>query len=241
MTTPPINKKRELALVIPVYNEKACVAGVVKDWLRTLASLGIDFELLVLDDGSTDGTKEELDQFRVNDRITVTRKVNSGHGAAILLGYQLTSERAEWVFQADSDGEILPEYFKALWERRNAYDALLGARTGREQSAARKLISLVSRAAVRLLFGAAITDVNIPYRLIRAELLNRIIREIPPGTFAPNIFISAILTREHAKVFNLPVPNAGRNTGTPTLVKGRLWKAAALSFLQLARFRLKTP
>lgn len=71
--------------------------------------------------------------------------------------------------------------------------------------------------------------------------VNRIIREIPPGTFAPNIFISAILTREHARVFNLPVPNTGRNTGTPTLVKGRLWKAAALSFLQLARFRLKTP
>ena len=88
----------ELALVMPVYNEEACVAGVVRAWLEVLGGLGIDFRMIVLNDGSRDRTAEVLAQYAGDARIEAVNKPNSGHGPTILEGYRRAVELADWVF-----------------------------------------------------------------------------------------------------------------------------------------------
>jgi glycosyltransferase involved in cell wall biosynthesis len=229
--------RKELLLVMPVYNEEACIAGVVASWRDTLAGLGIDFGMIVLNDGSRDGTMERLARFRDDPRVEVVDKPNSGHGPTILTGYGMAVDRAEWVFQVDSDNEMPPAHFGALWARRGEFDALFGTRAGRVQGAGRKLISLVSRATASAMFGRGVTDVNTPYRLIRAGLLAPIVRAIPGDTFAPNILVSALLAAGGARILNLPVPHEGRKTGTVSIVRWRLWSAAFRAFRQIVRFR----
>lgn len=233
MTNPA--KKHELALVMPVYNEEECIVAVVHAWRDELSRLGIDFLMLILNDGSRDNTARQLARFETDDRIRVIDKENSGHGPSILLGYRLAESQACWVFQTDSDDEMSPRHFHELWRRRDRYDALFGARHNREQGAGRKFITQVSRMTVRLLFEAGVKDVNTPYRLIRSPLLKQIVDIIPPDTFAPNLVISGAVAMAGGRILNLPVPHQGRRTGSVSIVKWKLWSAARRSFFQTVK------
>lgn len=229
----------ELALVMPVYNEEACIKAVVDSWLAELDRLGIDFRMIILNDGSRDATATKLALFSTNGRIQVINKENSGHGPTILQGYRLAIAQAEWVFQVDSDDEMEAAHFESLWKLRGEYAALFGFRSGRQQNAGRRLISSVSRLSVNLLFGRGVVDVNTPYRLIRSNALKKIVAMIPDDTFAPNILISGALAASRQPVLNLPIPHEGRKSGQVSIVKWRLWKAAACSLLQTLVFRFK--
>jgi len=227
----------DLALVMPVYNEEECIADVVKAWRQVLAGLGARFLMIVLNDGSKDSTAKVLAPFSGDPAVKVINKPNSGHGPTILEGYGLAVDLAHWVFQCDSDNEMAPDSFPALWEKRRDYDALFGYRAGRKQGLGRKVISLGSRATVRLLFQRGVEDVNTPYRLIRSDILRPIIAQIPRDTFAPNVIISGAIARAGLRILNVPVPHQSRKTGTVSIMKWKLWKAAFRSFWQTLRCR----
>ncbi len=228
----------ELALVMPVYNEQECIASVVESWRHVLTEWGVDFLMIVINDGSRDATGAIL-QALPYDRLRVLHQANCGHGPAILRGYREALGAAPWVFQCDSDNEMPPEAFPRLWQVRERYDAVLGYRQARHQSRGRKFISLCSRATVRLAFGAGVRDVNAPYRLLRADVLRPIVDRIPPDTFAPNVIISGALAHAGARICNLPVPHCPRRTGAVSIVKWKLWKSAFRSFGQAVSFRLR--
>jgi dolichol-phosphate mannosyltransferase len=229
----------ELTVVMPVYNEQECIVGVVRSWLEELSRLGIDFTIIVLNDGSTDGTKEELSQFGEDQRLCIIDKQNSGHGPTILMGYARAVQLSEWVFQVDSDDEISPGCFYDLWSRRHAYDALFAVRTSRRQGVGRRIISAVSRFTVSLIFGKGVEDVNTPYRLIRSLLLMDLLVGVPVDTFAPNILISGMLVQTHARILNFSVPHTGRKTGATSIVRYKLWRAALRSFVQTIVFAVQ--
>lgn len=237
MTGGPAAHPDSLALVMPVFDEEACIAGVVRSWIDTLSAVGMPFEMIVLDDGSRDGTRRALDPFRSDPRVVLVEKENGGHGPTILAGYAMAVGRAAWVFQTDSDDEIRAAHFRALWDRRDGFDALFGTRRGRVQKGDRRLLSAASRATVRFLYGSGVDDPNTPYRLMRSEVLRPLLAGIPPDTFAPNLVISGLLARGGARILNLPVPHDGRRTGSGSLVNRRLWKGAVRAFLQLVRLR----
>jgi glycosyltransferase involved in cell wall biosynthesis len=90
----------DLAVVMPVYNEEACIAGVVRSWRDLLDTLQIEYRLIVLNDGSKDGSATALAAFGDNPRIEVVNKPNAGHGPTILFGYRRAVKIAEWCFSA---------------------------------------------------------------------------------------------------------------------------------------------
>src|SRR5438067_1838594 len=112
----------DVIVVMPVYNEADCIVSVVRSWLSVLEKERLNFQLLVLNDGSTDATGGVLAQFSTDSRVQVINKHNSGHGPTILMGYRWAGERASWVFQVDSDDEIAAEEFVVLWRRRHEQD-----------------------------------------------------------------------------------------------------------------------
>ena len=129
--------------------------------------------------------------------------------------------------------------FHLLWEPRNDYDALFGIRSGRVQDGQRKLISACSRLAVKTLFGKGVTDVNVPYRLIRSGLLKIIVEQMPDDTLTPNVIISGAVSAAGARIYNCPVPHENRKTGTVSIVKFKLWKAVLRAFWQVLWCRPK--
>ena len=227
----------ELAVIIPVYNEEEIIQEVLDDWSRELERLGITYKISVYNDGSKDRTAEILGTYSSHkENIVVHNKENSGHGPTVLLGYRENSD-TEWIFQIDSDGEIGPESFQTLWERRASYDLLLGRRIERRSGVFRTSLSFFARLAVLIFYGSEIHDVNSPFRLMRGELFKEMFFKIPDGTFAPNVILSGAASRAGLRILEHPVHYAARKTGEVSLRKMRLLRAAFRSLFQTIKFR----
>lgn len=224
-----------LTVVMPTYDEEASIRGVVEQWTATLDALGVAYELRVYDDGSRDGTGAILEALAAaHPTVVAVRHANRGHGPTILRGYH--EARGEWVFQVDSDDEMSPEHFGAVWDRRHEADLVLGYRTGRASTAVRQLVTAGSRLAVRLLFGAALRDVNTPFRLYRRTALAQLLRTVPMDTFAPNVILAGLAVRSGLRVFEVPVPHRARRAGTSSIAGARrLLGVSATALVQTVR------
>ena len=83
---------------------------------------------------------------RENPLLVPLTKENGGHGAAILYGYRYSIEHgADYIFQTDSDGQTLPEEFGQFWQRRKAYEMVIGHRKGRQDGASRVFVTKMLR------------------------------------------------------------------------------------------------
>lgn len=215
---------------MPAYNEEGAIRDVVTAWNAQLAELGVGYEVRVYDDGSRDATGDMLETLaRDLPNVVAIRQVNRGHGPTILRGYR--EARGRWVLQVDSDDEMDPKVFPNVWAERDA-DLVIGYRVGRKAPLARKIITTVSYWTVRLLFGAGVRDVNIPYRLYRRELLADLLPLVPPEAFAPNVILAGLALRRGRRVVEVPVPFRERHSGASHIVRWRMWRAAATSFAQ---------
>lgn len=228
---------KDVTVVMPVYNEEACINEVIDDWKEALNKLPVTYSLLVLNDGSRDNTAGKLAQYHNDPAVTVINKQNSGHGPTILAGYRLATQSSHWVFQVDSDNEMRAQYFQKLWQERNGCAAVFGIRSAREQALPRRIVSFISRMAVDLCYGRGVKDVNCPFRLMRADILKQLLERIPPDTFAPNVAIAGLFVLKGRPVKNIAVPHSNRQTGEVSIKKWKLFKAAVTSFAQTIRIR----
>ncbi|MEC8767434.1 MAG: glycosyltransferase family 2 protein [Actinomycetota bacterium] len=208
---------KDVAVVIPVFNEEKLIGECINEWLNVLDSVNLNYEILIIDDGSSDATISIVERYRDNQNIQLIIKQNEGHGPTILAGYKRAVGIAEWVFQADSDNEINPNQFSALWSRRQGQDAVIAWRQGRDQTTVRRLVTFFARVTTKVLFRCHLRDVNIPFRLIRSETLTILLEKIPSDTFAPNIALSGALSLMNFQVEECPVVFNERIVGESSL------------------------
>ena len=221
----------KLTVVIPVYNEAGSIGVVLDSWLGVLRSLGVDFKIIALNDGSKDNSLIILrDLASRNREVEVINKPNSGHGPTILQGYR--SAVSEWIFQVDSDNEMDASHFPPLWEKRSNYDLILGRRADRQSPLVRQAVTAVSRLAVWTFYGLGVMDVNAPYRLYRTEKFREVFARIPADTFAPNVVLSGYAAKHRLRILEIPVPARPRTTGEVSIKKWKLFRAALKSLLQ---------
>ena len=209
---------KDVAVVIPVFNEEKLIGECIDEWLNVLDSVNLNYEILIIDDGSSDATISIVERYGDNQNIQAIIKQNEGHGPTILAGYKRAVGIAEWVFQADSDNEISPNQFSALWSRRQGQDAVIAWRQG--------------------LFRCHLRDVNIPFRLFRSETLTILLEKIPSDTFAPNIALSGALSLMNFQVEECPVVFNERIVGESSLSNlGALRKGgrALLELIKISR------
>ena len=208
---------KDVAVVIPVFNEEKLIGECINEWLNVLDSVNLNYEILIIDDGSSDATISIVERYRDNQNIQLIIKQNEGLGPTILAGYKRAVGIAEWVFQADSDNEISPNQFSALWSRRQGQDAVIAWRQGRNQTTVRRLVTFFARVTTKVLFRCHLRDVNIPFRLIRSETLTILLEKIPSDTFAPNIALSGALSLMNYQVEECPVVFNERIVGESSL------------------------
>ncbi len=228
----PVSGGETVTLIMPAYNEDARIEAVLTEWLRELDSLRINYALWVYDDGSTDQTPQIVNNLsRTHSRLICRRHENRGHGPTVLRGYHEAD--GDWVFQADSDGEVSAEYFRELWSRRQDYDLLLAYRVGRNSNLSRRVLSWAARKAISLFFSVQVRDVNVPFRLIRTTCLKQQLTSIPEGTLAPNVFLSGLVGKSGGRIYEHPVAHQG--SGSSSISTAGVVRFACVSLWQAVR------
>lgn len=216
----PPNRNPTLSVVMPCYNESAHLEATLKEWLGRLREEIPSFELVVINDGSTDGCGRLLDTLRKENReLRVIHQLNSGHGRAVRRGYELA--RGQFVLQVDPSGRFEIDDFLRMWAERAKYRLILGARTHRLDRWAKQIVPSSLRRAVRLLFHVSLRDPNTPFRLVRRDWLQEALAWLPQGGCGANLCLAALSAAEAPdEVLEIPVPFRFRPHGRTAMGLG---------------------
>jgi glycosyltransferase involved in cell wall biosynthesis len=167
--------RESISVFFPAYNDEATIAGLVGDALSVLPSLTEDFEVIIVNDGSTDGTAAVLDELaRADSRVrAVHHETNRGYGGALRTGF--ASATKELVFYTDGDGQYDVRELALLRPLlTEGVDIVNGYKLKRADSLQRKALGAAYNRLAHLLFSIPIRDVDCDFRLIRRRVVERV-------------------------------------------------------------------
>jgi glycosyltransferase involved in cell wall biosynthesis len=227
-----------LTVVMPVYNEVESIAAAIEDVRRNVFSIVPSAGLLLVDDGSRDGTAQRLDSIAAADpqHIQIIHQKNGGHGAALMAGLDVAT--GEYVLLVDSDAQIPLSGFEPAWQWIPSFDAVLGMRSQREDPFTRCALSRAIRWFVNGFFGVSLRDANCPFKIVRRSIWTILRPQLPLATLAPSLFLAIFIQRRHYTSKEIVVAHRPRLYGRSKIRHARLLWFCFRAFGQLLHFRL---
>ena len=226
----------EITFLIPAYNEARTIGEV----LDRIAALGLDFEAVVVDDGSTDDTPDIVaSHAQSSERVRLLRKPNGGKGSALRHG--IPHCRGDIVVIQDADMEYDPGDVPALIDpiKRQAADVVYGSRLsgGRPQRAymfwhlvGNRFLSLMTG----LMFNTTITDMETGYKAFRGEVLKELY--LTENHFGIEPEITGEICRRGLRIYEMPIAYYGR---TYDEGKNITWRDGFRAIYVLMRTRIR--
>jgi glycosyltransferase involved in cell wall biosynthesis len=204
----------DISAVLPAFNEEANLEQSVGRMAAALAAQARAFEVIVVDDGSRDGTAAVLERLKsVHPGLRVVRHpLNRGYGAALRSGF--AAARYSWVFLMDADNQFDPADVAALLARAADADIVAGYRRQRRDPLPRRLNAWAFFTLVTILFGRLARDVNCAFKLMRRELLERMELHSEGALINTEVFVLA--RQLHARVVEVPIQHYPRTSGRQT-------------------------
>jgi glycosyltransferase involved in cell wall biosynthesis len=201
----------ELSLVYPVFDEAENIGVVLDECLRLAPKLSRDFEIVVVDDGSRDGSARIIEERRRGDpRIRVIRHAsNRGYGAALHAG--LREARGELVFFSDADLQFDLEELATLLAHARDFDIVAGYREHRRDPWPRRLIGWSWSALVRALFDLRVRDIDCAFKVFRRHVIDAIPIESIGAFINTEILVRASNAR--FRIHQVPVTHRRRRFG----------------------------
>lgn len=229
---------KKLSILIPVYNEEKTLIQVL-EMVSSADSSGLEKELIIVDDGSTDGTREilnALDSSKYSARIYFHER-NQGKGAALRTAQTYASGDIIMIQDADLEysPEEYPELLKPILEGKA--DVVYGSRlTGAKVSRAFKFTHYIGNKVLSLLtnmlYDATLTDMETCYKVFKAEVFKRVNIKSNRFDFEPEI--TAKVLKQGVRIYELPISYYGRDYAEGKKIT---WKDGFAAIWALIRFR----
>ncbi len=200
-TEPVAREESEVAadvvVVIPAFNERNGVGGTVDRARAALTQASVPFEIIVVDDGSTDGTGQEA---AARDARVITQPENVGYGAALKAG--IRESTAPLIVIIDADGTYPPEAIPRLVELSEQAAMVVGARTMRDRSIPieRRPGKWILARLASYLAARPIPDLNSGLRVMRRSVLSQFLHILPAGFSFTTTVTLALLSTGHRVV-----------------------------------------
>jgi dolichol-phosphate mannosyltransferase len=240
MATAPLNPSVAsapapfLSLVIPLYNEAQNVAPVVKEAAEVLASLNRDYEILLVDDGSTDATAMEIAAAcrRIPGCVALPLSLHAGQATALLAG--LWAARGTLIATMDGDGQNDPRDLPPLLAlvESGACDFACGWRVDRHDSPGRRVMSRIANIVRRAILRDRVHDAGCQLRVFRRE----VVAALQPMELMQS-FVPALIVAGGFRVAETPVRHRVRRGGQSKYGLHNLWWRPAVAMVVL-RWRL---
>ena len=209
-------KRPLLSIVIPAFNEELRLPKTLKTLFQLELESALDFELLeviISDDGSTDGTQQMINSLHLDRLKFVGYKKNIGKGRAVHFGYQNVSPKAQWILMADADmATPWLEMNKLLDVSKNTQAGLLfGSRDLSDskvvvsQSWVREYLGKSFNVFVRLLTGLPFKDTQCGFKLLRRDAFDKIVNELKIDDFAWDVELILVALKHNIVCQEVPV------------------------------------
>ncbi len=170
----PISR-RSISVFFPAFNDEQTISSLVHTALEVLPEFTDDYEVLVINDGSADGTARIIDELaRAFPQVrAIHHASNLGYGAALQSGFRHATK--ELVFYTDGDGQYAVDELRRLVPlMTDGVDVVNGYKSRRADSRSRKVVGELYNRVARKIFQLPIRDVDCDFRLIRRRVLQRI-------------------------------------------------------------------
>lgn len=208
--------EKALSIIIPAYNESKNIPLVIPGIIDFCSKH--NYQLIIVNDGSIDNSKELLNEFSTNECVTlIHHKINNGYGGAIKTG--IAACETEYLVTMDCDGQHLVDDIKDLYDQLLLHDAdmIVGSRKGLKsgslsRSAGKKIIRFI----IKRLMPLPIYDINSGMKLYRADLGKKYCK-ICPDSMAYSDVICLIFINKFHKVIEWPININQRKLGESTV------------------------
>ncbi len=226
----------KLSIIIPVYNEVKTILEVLKRVQEVKLPGGITKEILVIDDGSTDGTKEILEQIPPDPAIRIFfQKQNQGKTAAVKIG--IAQATGDFIVIQDADLEYDPKFYPILLDPilKQKADVVYGSRfKGRREGMTfiNWLANKISNFTMNSLFHSHLTDFHSGFKLFKRDILKNI--KITSKNFTFDTEITARLLDQGYLIYEVPIEYSAR---TREEGKKITWGSALETYFFLLKFK----
>jgi glycosyltransferase involved in cell wall biosynthesis len=220
-----------LSVVMPVFNERTTVEAII----RRVLTVPLRIELIVVDDGSTDGSSEVLDGLRRSLPFKLLRQANAGKGAALRRGFAEVT--GDLVVIQDADLEYSPEEYPDLIDliRKGQADVVYGSRfLGRHRVFlfTHYLGNRVVTLATNILYNTMLTDMETCYKVMRVDVLRSM--TLKSNGFGIEPELTAKIFKRGYRVYEIPITYAGRGYDEGKKIT---WVSGIVALWVLLKFR----
>jgi glycosyltransferase involved in cell wall biosynthesis len=165
---------KNLTVFFPAYNEEGNIRQVVERAVEILQGLNLDYEVIVVDDGSVDKTGAIADRLatEISEVKVIHHRPNSGYGGALRSGFE--KAKYEWVAFTDADGQFDFSEIKKFLPLAEKADLILGYRQSRADSLTRKFFTWGWSLLPRILWGLNARDYSCGFKLIKKEVYDAV-------------------------------------------------------------------
>ncbi len=235
-------EKIDIIVIMPIYNEEKIIVKTINRWDSVLSKLSLNYKIEIYNDGSTDNCSKVVEKVtKTNSNVVLINNVHKGFSKTLYYAYKNCGD-ADYIFHADADNEISPEDFELLWKERGNADLVIARRVNRSQPIHRKIATNMAKNIIALLFSQSnkiINDTNVPFRLLKKELLDKIINTIDERNLYPNIFICAYCLKKQMRIIEIPLNHNNHNRQSYLNNFLKLTYDEIISFIQLIKYANK--
>lgn len=224
---------KKLSIIIPVYNEKYNLASILNNVKKTKLK-NINKEVIVVDDGSTDGTKNILKKIRDKSIKIIRHKKNMGKGSAIRTALKYTT--GDIILIQDADLEYSPEDYQKLiapileGKANIVYGSRLLGQKSRYSKFAYYVAGRLLTLLANILYGISITDEPCGYKVFKADIIKSIPLKCKRFEFCPEI--TAKVSKKGIKIYEVPVSYNPRSRKEGKKIKFKDWLEAVFTLIK---------
>ena len=222
----------QLSVFFPAYNEAANIESTILSALKVLPKIANAYEILVINDGSSDNTQAIVKQLAHKHAAIrlINHSINRGYGAAIKTG--LTTAKYPWICYTDSDGQFDFSQINKFLPYLNQADLIVGFRKKRTDNPIRRFLAALLRLWDTLLFGLNLKDVDCGFKLFKKTVIDTIGPLVTASAITETEFMTKA-KRANFKIIQVGVTHHTRPEGIQTGAKLKVITKAFIESFKL--------